>query len=112
MGIFTGVPLRQWGGGSHVLGVRKDILQALGKTHGDNIKVVIEPDTAPRVVTVPRDLQKLLVENPKEKAFFEKLSYTHRKEYINWIESAKKDETRQRRLQKSLRMLIENVKHP
>ena len=104
--------LAPMGGGSHVLGVRKDILQALGKTHGDNIKVVIEQDTAPRVVTVPRDLQKLLVENPKEKAFFEKLSYTHRKEYINWIESAKKDETRQRRLQKSLRMLIENVKHP
>ena len=104
--------LAPMGGGRHVLGVRKDIQQAIGKTHGDRVKVVIEPDTEPRVVTVPKDLQKLLDENPKGKAVFEKLSYTHRKEYVNWIESAKKEETRQRRLERSLEMLQENVKHP
>ena len=104
--------LAPMGGGNHVLGVRKEIQKAICKTHGDSVKVVIEPDIEPRVVTVPRDLQKLLDENPKEKAFFEKLSFTHRKEYVTWIESAKKDETRQWRLQKSLKMLIENVKHP
>jgi len=104
--------LAPMGGGRHVLGVRKDIQQAIGKTHGDRVKVVIEQDREPRVVTVPTDLQKLLDKNPREKAFFEKLSYTHRKEYVNWIESAKKKETRQRRLARSLEMLQENVKHP
>jgi len=73
---------------------------------------VIEQDTEPRVVTVPKDLQKLLDENLRGKAFFEKLSYTHRKEYVTWIESAKKEEKRQRRLERSLEMLQENVKHP
>ena len=47
-------------GGRHVLGVRKDIQQAIGKTHGNRVKVVIEQDTEPRVVTVPKDLQKLI----------------------------------------------------
>ncbi len=56
-------------GGRHVLGVRKDIQQAIGKTHGDRVKVVIEQDTEPRVVTVPKDLQKLLDENLRGKAF-------------------------------------------
>ncbi len=104
--------LAPMGGGRHVLGVRKDIQQAIGKTHGDRVKVVIERDTEPRVVIVPKDLQKLLDANPKGKAFFEKLSFTNRKEYVNWIESAKKEETRQRRLKRSLEMLVENVKHP
>ncbi len=103
---FDGHPYRgslaPMGGGRHVLGVRKDIQRAIGKTLGDRVKVEIEPDTEPRVVIVPKDLQKLLNENPIEKTFFEKLSYTHRKEYVNWIESAKKEETRQRRLERSL----------
>ncbi len=99
-------------GGNHILGVRKDILQAIGKTHGDHVNVAIEQDTEPRVVTVPEDLQKLLTENGTAKTFFEKLSYTNQKEYVNWIESAKKEETRQRRLEKSIQMLLEKVKHP
>ncbi len=114
--VFDGHPYRgslaPMGGGRHVLGVRKDIQQAIGKTHGDRVKVVIGQDAEPRVVTVPKDLQKLLDENPKGKALFKKLSYTHQKEYVSWIESAKKEETRQRRLEKTLEMLVENVKHP
>ncbi len=71
---FDGHPYRgslaPMGGGRHVLGVRKDIQQAIGKTHGDRVKVVIEQDTESRVVIVPKDLQKLLDANPKGKAFF------------------------------------------
>jgi uncharacterized protein YdeI (YjbR/CyaY-like superfamily) len=36
---------------------------------------------------------------------FSELSYTHQKEYATWIEGAKKDETRQRRIAKTLVML-------
>jgi uncharacterized protein YdeI (YjbR/CyaY-like superfamily) len=41
----------------------------------------------------------------KVKAFFGALSYTHRKEYVHWILEAKKPETRERRLQKTMEML-------
>jgi uncharacterized protein YdeI (YjbR/CyaY-like superfamily) len=40
----------------------------------------------------------LLKDNPKAAEFYEKLSYTDKKEYIRWIESAKREETRQNRL--------------
>ena len=44
--------------------------------------------------------------------FFEKLSYTHRKEYCRWITEAKKEETRLRRLEKAIEMLKKGVKTP
>ena len=43
---------------------------------------------------------------------FEKLSYTHRKEYCRWITEAKKEETRSRRLEKAVEMLKKGVKTP
>jgi uncharacterized protein YdeI (YjbR/CyaY-like superfamily) len=45
-------------------------------------------------------------------AGFEKLSYTHRKEYVKWIEDAKKEETRQNRMAKAVAMLKQRVKTP
>lgn len=113
---FDGHPYRgslaPMGGGKHILGLRKDIREAINKKHGDSVKVVIEPDTEPRLVTVPEDFQKALNKNKQARVFFEALSYTHRKEYVRWMESAKKQETRQRRLQRSIEMLTGGVKHP
>jgi len=44
--------------------------------------------------------------------FFEKLSYTHRKEYCRWISEAKKEETRLKRLGKAIEMLQQGVRTP
>ena len=44
--------------------------------------------------------------------FFEKLSYTHRKEYCRWITEAKKEETRSQRLEKAVEMLKKGIKTP
>jgi uncharacterized protein YdeI (YjbR/CyaY-like superfamily) len=41
---------------------------------------------------------------------FEKCTYTHKKEYVDWIGGAKKQETRERRIIKALEMLVENKK--
>jgi uncharacterized protein YdeI (YjbR/CyaY-like superfamily) len=43
---------------------------------------------------------------------FEKLSYTHRKEYCHWVTEAKKEETRLRRLTKAIEMLKKGVPTP
>jgi uncharacterized protein YdeI (YjbR/CyaY-like superfamily) len=81
-----------------MLGLTKAVRNELGKSFGDKVSVELEQDTAPRVVEVPADAAQLLKENPNAAAFYEKLSYTDKKEYIRWIESAKREETRQNRL--------------
>ena len=81
------------GTGGHVILVRKDIRETIGKKVGDTITVEVEQDLEARVVDVPDDLKKLLTANLKAKKFFESLSYTNRKEYAQWISGAKRTET-------------------
>jgi len=94
----------------HILGLRKDIRTQLGKNIGDIVRVEIELDIEPRVVEVPELLQKELDKDPEIKQFFEKLSFTHQKEYVNFIVEAKKEETRIRRIEKTVQMLQDKKK--
>ena len=91
----------------HVLGITKEIRYLLGKTFGDEINVELEKDTEEREIVIPDDVTTLLGENPKAKKYFESLSYTDKKEYIRWIESAQRMETRTRRIG----IFIENLKN-
>jgi hypothetical protein len=86
------------GTGCHILILTQEVRRKLEKTFGDSVSVELEQDLKVREVLIPEDVQVLLNENPEEKAFFEKLSYTHRKEYVNWINSAKRKETRVKRI--------------
>jgi len=108
--MIEGVPYRElltrMGGPNHVLIILKGIREQIGKTFGDEIKVSVELDVEERVVTVPAELKRALKENPKAKAVFEKLSFTHQKEYVTWINEAKKEETRVRRITKTMEMLV------
>ncbi|HVT96799.1 MAG TPA: YdeI/OmpD-associated family protein [Acidobacteriaceae bacterium] len=112
---FDGVPytgsLVKYGQPQHMLGILKSVRDQLGKQPGDKVKVVLWKDEAPRTIETPADFAALLT---KEKllAAFEKLSYTHRKEYVRWITEAKKEETRTARLTKSIAMLRKGVKTP
>ncbi len=92
-------------GGKYIIGVRKDIRETIGKEIGENVKIVMVADTEERTVTVPGDLQKALNKNIKAKEIFNNFAYTHRKEYVRWIESAKKTETRINRILKAVEMI-------
>ena len=94
-------------GGRHVLGLRKDVRAAIGKGVGDRVHVTVELDTEPRVVDVPAELEASLAGSPEAKALFDAMSYTHRKEYARWVGEAKKQETRDRRAEKAVGMLLE-----
>ena len=72
---------------------------------GDTVKVVMEPDTAPRIMAAPPDLKKALKSNQAAQAAWDRYSYTCRKEFAQWITEAKKPETRARRLEKAIEML-------
>jgi hypothetical protein len=74
--------------------------QAAGVQAGDRVEVTIELDTEPRTVMVPEDLATALAAIPGARAAFDKLSYTLRKEHVRQVESAKSQETRQRRIAK------------
>ena len=106
---FDGIPYRgsiaPMGGGMHILGVKKEIRQSIGKDIGAKVRVTLEQDTEDRVVEIPDDLQKALSRDAVARTAFERMSYTHRKEYVQAVEEAKKPETRQRRIAKTLEML-------
>ncbi len=90
--------------------VKKEIRQAIGKSAGDTVKVVMEIDTEPRIVVVPEDFQQALENYTQAKETFEAFSYTHKKEYVEWIEGAKKQETRENRIKKAVEMIAEGRK--
>jgi hypothetical protein len=69
-------------------------------------------DRVKRVVTPPKDLQKLLAKNAKARATFDGLSFTNRKEYVVWIVEAKKPGTRAARVEKTIEKLSEGKKNP
>lgn len=92
-------------GGVHFLGVLKSIRETIGKKPGDTIHIAMEADTEPRTVELPEDLRSALDKDDNLKAGFDKLSYSHKKEYVDWVNDAKKAETRERRITKMLEML-------
>jgi bifunctional DNA-binding transcriptional regulator/antitoxin component of YhaV-PrlF toxin-antitoxin module len=104
--------LAKMGHHCHCVGITQEIRKAIGKEPGDIIQVVLTKDESPRIVEVPEDLAALLNNTPEAKKHFDDLSYTHKKEYVEWIVSAKKAETRENRLKKTIEMLKGKVKHP
>lgn len=114
--MIEGVPYRgiltRMGTDRHLLIILKEIREQTGKTFGDEITITVEPDTEPRVIEVPAELKKAFRNEKEAKAFFEKLSYTHQREYVTWINEAKREETRQNRIAKTIEMLKKGKKNP
>jgi Bacteriocin-protection, YdeI or OmpD-Associated/Domain of unknown function (DUF1905) len=100
------------GGGRVCLGVHKATREAAGVGDGDTIHVELERDERERVVEVPAVLEAALAADPEARAAFDRLSFTHRREYAQWVGGAKRAETRERRLVKAVAMLRDGVKHP
>lgn len=84
--MIEGVPYRgiltRMGGEHHILIILKSIREQIGKTFGDEITISVEADTEPRVIEIPKDLLKELKKDKDAGTFFDKLSYTHQREYV------------------------------
>jgi len=106
---IEGVPYRgtlvRMGEPEHILIILKEIREKVGKGFGDEVAVIIEEDVEPRRVEVPADFQQALDREPAAKTAFEKMSYTHRKEYVRAILEAKRETTRRDRIAKAIAML-------
>jgi hypothetical protein len=92
-------------GGRFLVPLSAENRTAAGVAAGDQVDVDIEPDTGPRELGVPADLAEALAHDQAARATFDDLSYTHRKEWVRWIEEAKKAETRATRLAKTVESL-------
>jgi len=87
--------------------VLKQIREKIGKQAGDTVHVKVWLDTEPRVVEAPQDLVVALGSDQPALQVWNRLSNSHRREYVQWIEDAKKAETRALRVAKSLILLKE-----
>jgi uncharacterized protein YdeI (YjbR/CyaY-like superfamily) len=88
--------------GRYMIPLSAENRTSAGVTAGDQVEVNIELDTAPREVDIPQDLRARLAEHPEASAFFDTLAYSHRKEWVRWIEEAKRPETRRDRVAKTI----------
>ena len=91
-----------------MIGVSAAIRKATGLSAGDAIEVVLELDTSPREVDMPADFAAALERNPAAKAFFATLSNSLQRYHVDNINGAKSDDTRQRRIDKSISLFVDN----
>ncbi len=99
-------------GGKFIFVVNRELRAAAGVKGGDTVSFTMERDDEPRTITPPPDLAAALGANPAAQKAWDKLSYTHRREHVEHVEGAKRPETRERRIEKSVRMLAAGRKEP
>lgn len=93
------------GGGRFMLMVNQQMRAGAKIAAGDEVTVELAIDVAPRVVDIPADLKKALAKSKKVAALFERMAYSHKKEWVDWITAAKKPETRALRIAKAVARL-------
>ena len=91
--------------GVYMVGVNAEHRAAAGVAGGDEVDVEMELDTAPREVTVPADLAAALDAEPDARRTFDGLSYSNKSWHVLQVAGAKTDETRQRRIARSVAVL-------
>jgi hypothetical protein len=89
------------------LGLRKDLLASIGAEVGDRLQVDLVEDESPRVVEVPTELTAALAQNPDVAEKYHGLPFTHRREYAEWVGSAKKAATRNARAARAVEMIAD-----
>jgi hypothetical protein len=94
-------------GGDYMVGVNADNRVGAGVAGGDEVDVDIALDTAPREVSVPADLAAALDAEPAARRTFDALSNSNKSWHTLQVDGAKTDETRQRRIARSVDILRE-----
>lgn len=112
-GTIDGYEIRKYhlmpmGDGKLFLPVKAEIRKQIKKNEGDYVHVVLYPDNEP--LEIPEEFLLCLQEEAKALKFFKSLTESEQKFYIQWIYSAKKEETKINRLAKSINRLVKGLK--
>ena len=94
--------------GSWLLLVLQQTLASLGKSPGDAVRVTIELDTAERVVELADDIEAGLRETGQYDAF-RALAYSHQRQFVLWVDDARRPQTRTTRIAKTAEMVAEGT---
>ena len=89
----------------YIIGITKEIRKKIEKEPGDIIEVTIEKDEEDRVVEIPTDFKERIELDNNIKEFWNTLSFSMQKKYVTWITSAKKEETRNKRIDTAIEKL-------
>jgi hypothetical protein len=100
--------LMPFGDGSWMLPVRSEIRKAIGKEEGDSIHVILYPETD--ALEIPDELMICLHDDPEALQFFLSISDSEKKYYIQWIFSARREETKINRMAKTMLRLSQKLK--
>ncbi|MGZ3845978.1 MAG: YdeI/OmpD-associated family protein [Flavisolibacter sp.] len=94
-------------------GVRQKVQTDKKKDKGPVDQPILQyVDAKAKTVTLPDDFAGALKKNKKQEAFFNTLSFTNKKEWVEWIVTAKKEETRKERVKTSVERLAKEWKNP
>jgi hypothetical protein len=91
--------------GAPMISLSAENRERAGVSAGDNVEVELELDTTPREVELPGDLAAALAAAPDAQRTWDGLSYSNRRWHVESVEGARTDETRQRRIAKSVAIL-------
>lgn len=100
---YNGIKLMPIGDGSYCMAIKETIRKAIGKGNGDTVQMTMEPDMEELII--PTGLLEGLDSNPKAKAFFKSLTESNKNYFVEWINSGKREETRNDRIVKSIEKL-------
>lgn len=100
--------LMPMGEGKLFLPVKAEIRKKIKKTAGDYVHVVLYPDNEP--LEIPEEMLLCLQDEPDALKFFNSLSESEQKYYVQWVYSAKKEETKVNRLAKTINKLAAGEK--
>jgi hypothetical protein len=99
-------------GGVDYVGLNREVRAGARVEPGTTVPVELELDEEPRTVEVPEELARALASASEARSAFEQLSFSHRREYAEWVAEAKRMETRRRRAEKAVAMLRDGRRHP
>lgn len=112
-GTIHGYPIEQYhlmpmGNGELFLPVKAVIRKKIGKKEGDNVLVELFPDNDP--IKIPEELLATLKDEPRAFKIFSSYSASEQKHYIDWIYSARKEETRVQRIVTTINRVLKGLK--
>ena len=96
--------------GRYLVGVSAKNRELTGVAAGDEVAVEIELDDEPREVALPSDFAAALDSHPEARRFFDTLTHSQRRAFVDPVEGAKKPETRERRIERAVTALREGRK--
>jgi hypothetical protein len=114
-GTINGQPFRSTVatyGGRYYLPVKRDLREAAGVAAGDAVVIELEADDQLRTVDPPAALADALAADPEARTAFDGLSFSHQREYAEWVAEAKREATRRRRVEQAVKLLREGRRHP